>query len=137
MTKLPLTGVLMCVGASTSLFAQPIAPRSPKFWETGSVLTAVVMPFDEQIRELIWEHHPLALDRIARPLGDAGSPRVVYPLLLASMVLPRIAGNREASDAAIDVTLGYAASMATGSILRRIIGRHRPDSLGHPVRFAP
>ena len=132
-----VTATTLFLSAQTAANAQTIAPRSPKFWVTGSVLTAVVMPFDERIREVIWEHHPLALDRIARPLGDAGSPRTVYPLLVASMVLPRLARNREASDDAIDVALGYAASVATGSILRRIIGRHRPDSSGHPVRFSP
>jgi membrane-associated phospholipid phosphatase len=116
--------------------AQPIAPRSQKFWLTGAALTAALLPLDERIRELIWEHHPALLDRIARPVGDAGNPRTIYGLLFAGAVLPRLAHNREASDAAIDVGLGYAISMSAGAVLRYAVGRHRPDSSGNALRFA-
>ncbi len=131
--------VAACFGilAPATLVAQSISPRSPRFYVTGAVLTAVTMPMDERIRELIWEHHPAAVDRIAKPLGDLGAPRVVYPVLLASAILPRLAGNRETSDAAIDIGLAYAASDVAGALLRKLIGRHRPDSSGNPRQFSP
>lgn len=128
--------LMLCVIGSVRSGAQPVAPRSPKFWVTGIALTGALIPLDERIRELIWEHHPAALDRIARPIGNAGNPRTVYAVLVASAILPRLAGNNEVSNAALDVGLGYAVSMTAGTILRFAIGRHRPDSSGRALRFS-
>jgi membrane-associated phospholipid phosphatase len=135
-TTLALRTVLLLCPAFTPAAAQAIAPRSPKFWVTGAALTAALVPVDERIRELIWEHHPVLLDRIARPVGEAGDPRTIYALLFSSAVLPRLVHDRATSDAAIDVGLGYAVSMSVGAVLRYAIGRHRPDSSGNALRFA-
>jgi membrane-associated phospholipid phosphatase len=114
-----------------------IEPRSRAFWIAGSTAVAGAALLDERIQRFVERHDTRSLDRLARPIGYVGQARYIVPSLIASAVLPRIAGYRALSDAAVHVGLGYAVADGIEAVLKRLVGRHRPDSTGRSALFRP
>ena len=129
--------MILSIGASRTGGAQRLAPRRREFWVAGALSLATVIPFDEKIREYFSGSHTPLLDRIATPVGRAGSPPFILPVLLAGAVVPRVLHDPATSNAVIDIGLGYVATSVGGSLARMVVGRHRPDSTGHTGRFSP
>jgi len=107
--------------------------------EESAVALAILLSAagDAHVRDWMLEHHTPVLDRIADvvdPLGQAGH---LVPALVVSVVAPRLVGNRALSNSALRVALGYAAADGVESILKPVIGRHRPDDRGGAWRFSP
>lgn len=57
--------------------------------------------------------------------------------LAVAVIAPRVVGDRRASDAALRISMGYIASGLTTIALKKIVGRHRPDSGMGSMRFKP
>ena len=131
-------GCLLCLSAPARTGAQQVvSPRRRDFWIAGSLTVAATLPLDARIREFMATHQSVTIDRVARPIGERGSPRDILPVLVAGAVIPRLLGDPATSNNAIDIGLGYAVATGTGFILRRAIGRHRPDTSGRSLRFSP
>ena len=128
---------LVCMTSPVVARAQRLSPRKREFWVAGSLTMAITLPLDERIREFAAHHQSAAVDRIAQPLDLAGRPRDILPVLVAGALVPRIVGDAATSNAALDIGVGYAVATTTGSLLRRAIGRHRPDTAGQSLKFSP
>jgi len=136
--RLHVTAMLvLSLGASRTVGAQRLAPRKREFWVAGTLSLAAVIPFDERIREYFSGTHTALLDHVATPVGDAGSPRFILPVLLAGAIVPRLLRDPATSNAVVDIGLGYVVTSVSGALARTVVGRHRPDSTGHTGRFSP
>ncbi|HET7458844.1 MAG TPA: phosphatase PAP2 family protein, partial [Gemmatimonadaceae bacterium] len=81
--------------------------------------------------------HTASLDRAADAVDPLGRARYLLPSLAVAVVVPRLAGRRALSDAALRVAAGYVAADGLESVVKPLVGRHRPDSTGRPWRFRP
>lgn len=100
----------------------------------GLALAAVS---DARLSAFARTHQSSRLDRAADALDPFGRAGILVPALAASVVVPRLAGRRKLSDAALRVALTYAAADGVESILKPLVGRHRPADAGGPWRFHP
>jgi membrane-associated phospholipid phosphatase len=124
-----------------SAFAQfRLEPRDGKFWLTGAAALTAAVALDARLASLSQQIETPGLDRFARKVGVLGQARLIVPSLALGIIVPRITGDRSMSNAGIRVAAGYFAADALTSLLKPIIGRHRPDTLGRPGdpgRFRP
>ena len=126
--------IVTIVPRTTTATAQPSSTRR---WLVRGVLLAAAVAMDTRLRDAALSSRNASADRVANfvePLGRAG---VLVPALAAAVILPRLAGDRAFSDAALRVSAGYAAADAIESVLKPAIGRHRPSDGGGPWRFRP
>jgi hypothetical protein len=101
----------------------------------GGVAAAAVA--DERLSAFARTHQTPALNRVAEAVDPLGRAGVLVPTLVASVIAPRILGQRGLSDAALRISLGYAAADGVESVLKPLIGRHRPSDAGNAWRFHP
>ena len=137
MNRVTLALLLPVVAVARAGGAQRVAPRRREFWYASAAALTITIPLDERIREFAVRHQSATLHGIATTIGDAGAPHVVIPLLLAGAVVPRMLGDPATANALSDIAWGYATTLVAGTVARRVVGRHRPDSAGHPERFSP
>lgn len=104
-------------------------------WRIGAVGLAAAG--DGRISAFMRTHQRAALDRAADAVDPFGRAGVLVPALAAAVVVPRLAGRRNLSDAALRVALAYAAADGVESLLKPLVGRHRPSDAGGPWRFHP
>jgi membrane-associated phospholipid phosphatase len=115
-----------------------LEPHDARFWIGGAALLAASAALDERLRTEAAAHESPGLDRFARDFVDhVGRAHYLLPALAASVVLPRLAGDRSLSDAALRVAAGYVVADGLESALKPLVGRHRPDSTGDAWRFRP
>jgi membrane-associated phospholipid phosphatase len=111
--------------------------RAVPIWAWQMAASGLAAVADQRISAFASSHQRATLDRaadIVDPLGRAG---VLVPALAAAVVVPRLAGRRDLSDAALRVAIAYAAADGIESVLKPLIGRHRPSDGGGPWRFHP
>jgi len=114
-----------------------IEPRERAFWITSGAAALGTALFDARISSFIERHQTRSMDRLARPIGYVGEARYIVPALVASALLPRIAGCAAVSNAAVHIGLGYAVSDGLEALMKPLVGRHRPDNTGRSGRFRP
>jgi membrane-associated phospholipid phosphatase len=100
------------------------------------LLVAAAM-MDARVRDFAASRQSSGRDRIADAIDPAGRAGVLIPALAISVGLPRLFGQRALSDRALRVTADYFAADAVESVLKPLIGRHRPSDAGGPWRFRP
>ena len=139
MTRLLMvpTAFAFLLGGPTLARAQRVSPRRREFWVAGAMAMAVTIPLDEQIREFAARHHSRVVDQIAIPVGHAGSPGYILPVIMAGALIPRALHDPATSNAVIDIGIAYATTTLGGFVARTVIGRHRPDETGRSAKFAP
>ena len=114
-----------------------IYPRDDRFWLTGATAFALTAPLDMKIGSLAARLQRPSLDHLSQTIATMGSPRYPLSLLAIASAVPRAFGERDFSDAALRISIGYAAAEGANFILKRIVGRHRPDTIGGAARFRP
>jgi membrane-associated phospholipid phosphatase len=111
--------------------------RIGSLWpETVGVLAAAALT-DQRLSAFARTHRRPGLDRAADALDPFGRAGTLVPALVASVVLTRLARAPTLSDAALRVALTYAAADGVESILKPLVGRHRPSGGGGAWRFRP
>ena len=137
MTRTLMLGTVALLGTTAaSATAQRVSPGKREFWIAGSLTLAATIPLDTRISEFAVRHQSETLDRIAGPIGRFGSPQYIVPVAAAAVVVPLLFSDEATSRAAADIGIGYLVAGGAGEILRRVIGRHRPDSTGRSMRFS-
>jgi membrane-associated phospholipid phosphatase len=130
--------VLVAVlGPSLAMAQLHIEPHNRDFWIGSGVAIAGMAVIDERIRAFVASHQTEALDRLARPIGYVGMARYIVPALIGGAVVPRLVGDRALSTSVVHIGLGYAVADGLEALLKPVVGRHRPDETGQPVRFRP
>jgi membrane-associated phospholipid phosphatase len=114
-----------------------ILPRSTAFWLTaGLALTATAL-MDEHVRTASLAHRSGALDALADAGNQLGTGRNIIGALALTYVGARVLHHKPLADRVLRVAAGYAVSNAIVSVLKPVVGRHRPDSTNDAWRFAP
>lgn len=131
--------VLLClaVGAPGARAQWQPEPRSAAFWVAGVGLVVGAIVVDADVRVFAASHQRRPLDRLATAVDPLGRQHYLVPSLVIAYLAPRFAGERAWADAALRVGLSYAAADGVESVLKPVIGRHRPDASGRPGRFHP
>jgi membrane-associated phospholipid phosphatase len=104
-------------------------------WAGAAVALGVTAVADRRLDAFALSHHTRTLDdaaHVADPFGRAG---ILVPALAVSVIAPRVVGRRKLSDAMPRVALGYAAADGVESVLKPLVGRHRPTDGGSQWRF--
>lgn len=117
--------------------AQPCCAQDGALWPTlatGFALTALT---DQRLSAFALSHHEPALDRAAKALAPFGEARYLVPGLVGSVVVTRLIAPRPFSDATLRIALSYAAADGIESVIKPLVGRHRPDDGRGPWRFRP
>jgi membrane-associated phospholipid phosphatase len=114
-----------------------IEPRDARFWVGGATLLVAGMALDERLHDAAAAHQSRALNHVADAVDPLGRARYLLPALAAAVVGPRVAGRRALSDAALRVAAGYVAADGLESVVKPLVGRHRPDTTGDAWRFRP
>jgi membrane-associated phospholipid phosphatase len=126
---------LSLLSTPASAGAQALEPHDRAFWLGATTLIAASAAFDEPLRRAAARNHGSLASTVARDADPLGRARYLIPAMAAAVVVPRLAGRRDLSNAALRVALGYLAADAAESALKPLVGRHRPDSTGRPWRF--
>jgi membrane-associated phospholipid phosphatase len=136
--RLSLISACLACGALAGAQTPPaLDPADRGFWIESAVLVTAGAAFDARIRNAVAANHTATLDRVASAVDPLGLARYLVPALAASYLVPRVAGQRAWSDAALRVGLGYAVSDGIEAALKPLVGRHRPDAAGGAWRFRP
>jgi membrane-associated phospholipid phosphatase len=101
------------------------------------VLLVASTALDTRLRDEAVEQRRPTLDRAARVLDPLGRAGVLVPALVGSIVAPKVLGMHAMFAHSLRVAIGYAASDGVESLLKPLVGRHRPSDGGGPWRFAP
>jgi membrane-associated phospholipid phosphatase len=98
-------------------------------------LLAVAAAFDEQISGYVQRHQSRDADRVARVVEPLGRARVLLPAMAAAYGVTLLTASENDERWALRTIVGYVVTDAAGSILKLVVGRHRPDSTNDAWRF--
>jgi membrane-associated phospholipid phosphatase len=114
-----------------------VAPRSTQFWAGAAALAAGAAASDAALSSSAGRNQHTFLNRAANALEPAGTQRYDLPVLAGAWVVGRVAG-REPGNAILRIAAGFVAADLLESLLKPVVGRHRPDTLGgDPWRLRP
>jgi len=132
-----LFGALAVVDATSAAAQLRLEPASRSFWTASTLLVSTALVIDEQMRDLMLRQRTSTLDNAALMVDPLGRARYLVPALVGAYVIPRVVGAHAVADAALRVGIGYAVADGIESILKPVVGRHRPDPLRDPfdLRF--
>jgi membrane-associated phospholipid phosphatase len=129
-------GVGSCGAAGASAPAASAGPRAgTRRWIGASALLLASIAADVRVRDFAAGHRSTGVDRVANVADPFGRAGVLVPTLAAAVIAPRLFGARSLSDAAARVAVDYVASDAVESVLKPLVGRHRPSDGGGAWRF--
>ncbi|MFL5560497.1 MAG: phosphatase PAP2 family protein [Gemmatimonadaceae bacterium] len=121
---------------AAALLVAPVGAQSAAIWTGGTAAVALAASGDQQLDAFARSHRTASLDAAARTLGTIGEAHNIIPVLAASALVTRFAAPRPVADAALRIGLSYAAADGVESVLKPLVGRHRPGD-GHGAwRFA-
>lgn len=106
-------------------------------WLIAAGALSLAAATDAHLSAFMRDHQRPALDRLANAVDPFGRAGVLVPVLAASVVATRLAAPRRISDATIRIALAYAVADGIESVLKPVVGRHRPSDGGGPWRFHP
>lgn len=96
---------------------------------------AFAAAFDEQISSYFQRHPSRNADRVARAVEPLGRARVLLPAMAATYGVTLLTESKNDERWALRTIVGYVVTDAAGSILKLVVGRHRPDSTNDAWRF--
>ena len=127
-----LSTVLVAQGGAAQL---SVRPSDARFWIVAGGAIAAASLLDERARTFSLGHR----SGLARSVADAGNAlgtgRNLIGGLALTYITARLTHHRNAADAVLRVSAGYAMSNAIVGVLKPVIGRHRPDSTNDAWRF--
>lgn len=97
----------------------------------------ISLAYDRQIDRFMRHHASRGFDALARDVDPFGRAEYIRPALAAAIVLPFVAGKRDLATSAVRVAISYFAADGVESLLKPVVGRHRPDSTEQSFRFHP
>lgn len=134
-----LSAAWMAVGpAARPAAAQlTVVPSGRAYWVTGAAAIAAGIVLDTHMRDLALRNHTPGLDRLAGGLDPFGRAGYIVPSLVAAYAIPLVLRKHRWADAVLRVGLSYAASDAIESVLKPLVGRHRPTPTNNAWTFHP
>ncbi len=114
-----------------------VVPSSASFWVGSAATIAAGLLVDVRARDIAQANHTPALDHLAGALDPFGRAGYLVPALAADYLVPLVVRRHRWADAALRVGLGYAVSDGLESVLKPLVGRHRPAATGGALRFHP
>jgi membrane-associated phospholipid phosphatase len=136
--RLALVITLALLASAARAPAQdPVLPRGRAFWTGAGVALAASLALDEPMQRFVATHRSHTADELSNAVDPLGQARYLVPSLVASTVVPYVAGRHDVARSALRVAIGYAAADIAGGALRVAVARHRPDSTGDAWRFRP
>ena len=114
-----------------------VRPTSTTFWTSAGVALLGAALMDERIRTATLAYQSSVLTSIADAGNWLGTGRNLIAGLAITYVGARLLHHRALADGTLRVAAGYAASNAIVSVLKPVVGRHRPDSTNNAWRFDP
>ncbi len=134
-----LAAVWAALGPATHPAAAQLSvvPASRTYWIAGATAITAGIFFDTQMRDIALRNHTPGLDRLAGGLDPLGRAKFLVPALVGAYVVPLALRKHRWADAALRVGLGYAVSDGIESVLKPLVGRHRPTATGSAWRFHP
>jgi membrane-associated phospholipid phosphatase len=143
--RLRIEGTLLA--AAIALPASELGAQVPSDsafgWHPGwrAEVTAAALGFalaqDRRTDEFARSHRTRGLDRLARDIDPLGKAHYVVPALVTSFALSELDKKHTLANRILRVGIAYVSADVTESLLKPIVGRHRPDSTEHPFRFHP
>jgi membrane-associated phospholipid phosphatase len=134
----PLGFALLAATVARPARAQlSLVPSSRAFWIGGAAAIAAGIALDRPMRDLALRNHTPGLDKLAGGLDPFGRAGYIVPTLVASYAVPLVLRKHRWADAVMRVGLSYAASDAIESVLKPLVGRHRPTATGNAWTFHP
>lgn len=131
--------------AATALLAgesrAQVAADSPNSlrpgWRAEATAAAIGIALieDSHIDEFARGHRSKSLDRFARDIDPLGKAHYVVPALATSFVLTELGGKHSLANRILRVGIAYVSADLTESLLKPVVGRHRPDSTENAFRF--
>jgi membrane-associated phospholipid phosphatase len=122
--------------APTSPMVAP-SPSGARRWLVAGALLITTAALDVRLRDYAASHQRPALDRVANVVDPLGRAGVLVPSLAIGVIAPRVLHRRALSDQVLRVAADYVASDVVESVLKPMIGRHRPSDGGGALRFRP
>ena len=108
-----ITSIAVCCSLAQSAQAQfSVQPSDRAFWIGGALLIASGIALDEPLRRVAEANQSRTLNHLAADIDPLGRAGVLVPALVASYVVPRVAGKKTRADAMLRVGLGYATADA-------------------------
>jgi undecaprenyl-diphosphatase len=98
---------------------------------------AVAAVFDEQVSSYFLRHQSRDADRVANVVEPLGRARILLPAMAVTYGVTLLTESKNDERWALRTIVGYVATDAAGSILKLVVGRHRPDSTNDAWRFRP
>jgi membrane-associated phospholipid phosphatase len=114
-----------------------VVPSTRRYWLTGAVAIAAAIAVDTRMRNIALRNHTPGLDRLAGDLDPFGRAKYLVPALAADYAIPLVIRQHRWADAALRIGLAYGASDAIESVLKPLVGRHRPRPTGNAWTFHP
>ena len=114
-----------------------ILPRSRTFWLTAGLALTSAALVDEHVRTASLAHQSDALGALADVGNQLGTGRNIIGALALTYVGARVLHRKPLADRVLRVAAGYAVSNGIVSVLKPVVGRHRPDSTNDAWRFDP
>jgi membrane-associated phospholipid phosphatase len=111
--------------------------RIGSLWPAAAAGLAAAALTDQRLAAFARTHRRPGLDRAADVLDPFGRAGTLVPALAASVVLTRLVRAPTLADAALRVALTYAVTDGVESVLKPLVGRHRPSDGGGAWRFRP
>jgi membrane-associated phospholipid phosphatase len=138
-------GAWCCAGICITLLVAPCraqrdsssAASALRGWTIVAAAVAIAAAEDGRLSAFARTHQRPALDRLADVVDPFGRAGTLVPALVASVVIPRGSGEQSLSNAALRIGLAYGTADGVESILKPLVGRHRPSDAGDPWRFHP
>src|SRR5439155_21279511 len=108
-------------------------------WRAGSTAAAVgvARAEDRPVDEFDRGHWTRTLDRFARDIDPLGKAHYVVPSLVTAFALTELGRKHTLANRILRVGIAYVSADVTESLLKPIVGRHRPDSTENAFRFHP
>lgn len=138
--------ILVAQLAAAAPFALEPADQSGRFLAAATTerttlgilgVLAFAAAFDEQISSYFQRHQSRDADRVARAVEPLGRGRVLLPAMAATYGVTLLTESKNDERWALRTIVGYVVTDAAGSVLKLVIGRHRPDSTNDAWRFRP
>ena len=130
--------LLLCLLSAAPAHAQTGgSPRFSPWWSAagGALVTTALL--DGEVRTWSQAHQSAALDRLATAGNALGTGRVLVPTMVAVGATSYLAGAEEITGAMLRIGAAYTAGNAIVSVLKPVVGRHRPGERYGAWSFQP
>lgn len=136
--------ILVAQLAATAASAVEPADQSGRFLAAATAerttvgilgVLALAAAFDQRVSAYFQRHLSRDAERVADAVEPLGRARVLLPAMAATYGVTLLTESKNDERWALRTIVGYVVTDAAGSILKLVVGRHRPDSTNDAWRF--